>query len=240
MPPWPWSKGRSDWAENGKLRTASPKRASTSSVGVRDTKEGDVSWQAKTASAAVLIGSYASLGDILIGDLGLAIVLVAAIAAWRYVDGFWRIVVAGLVGGAVAGLLILGPGFRLAMRAVAIMDPVHPEEFSIGGTFFIVVGFGAIVGGLTGIGAHLARRAFGISSAVIAGSLLAALELGALTFFSGDVSRELFDLGVSPWINIPLFGLYILGYGIAAMAVADKAETTMFSRHGSDREKVPA
>lgn len=197
-------------------------------------------WRAKVASAVVLAGSYVAMGDIVIGDLGLVIVLVAAVAAWRYVDGFWRIVVSGLVGGAVAGLLILGPGFRLAMRAVAIMDPVHPEEFSLGGTLFIVIGIGAIMGGVTGTAAHLARRAYGISSAVVAGSLLAALELGGLTFFSGDISRELFDLGISPWINIPLFGLVTLGYAIAAMAVADKAETGMFSRSRSDRAKVPA
>lgn len=199
-----------------------------------------MSWKAKAASAAVLVGSYLAVGDAGVGGLGLAIVLVGAIAAWRYVDGFWRIVTAGLLGGAVAGLLILGPGFRLAMRAVAIMDPVQPEEFSIGGTLFIVVGIGAIMGGVTALTAHLARRAFGISSAVVAGSLLAALELVVLTFFSGGVSRELFDLGTSPWINIPLFGLFILGYGIAAMAVADKAEEAMFSRPGRDREKVPA
>lgn len=199
-----------------------------------------MSWQAKAASATVLVGSYVAVGDIVAGDIGLVIVLVAAAAAWKYVDGFWRIVVSGFIGGAVAGLLVLGPGFRLAMRAVAIMDPVQPEEFSIGGTLFIVVGIGVIMGGVTGLAAHLARRAFGISSAVVAGSVLAVMELAVLTFFSGDVSQELFDLGISPWINIPLFGLYVLGFGIAAMAVADKAESAMFSRRRSDRAKVPA
>lgn len=199
-----------------------------------------MSWQAKTAAGAILVGSYVAMGDFVSGDIGLVLILLAAVAAWRYVDGFWRIVVAGLVGGAVAGLLILGPGFRLAMRAVAIMDPVHPEEFSVGGTLFIVVGIGAIMGGITGLTAHLARRAFGIASAVVAGSLLAVLEMAGLTFLSGDVSRELFELGISPWINIPLFGLFTLGYGIAAMAVADKAEAAMFSRSRKEREKVPA
>lgn len=197
-------------------------------------------WQAKTASAVVLLGSYLGMSDVPFGDLGLVVVLLAAIAAWRSVDGFWRIVVSGLVGGGVAGLLILGPGFRLAMRAVAIMDPAHPEEFSVGGTLLIVVGIGVIMGGVTGLIAHLARRAFGIASAVVAGSLLAALELASLTFLSGDVSQELFDLGMSPWINIPLFGLFILGYGIAAMALADRAESAMFSRARTPREKVPA
>jgi len=60
-------------------------------------------------------------------------------------------------------------------------------------------------------------------------------------FFSGDISREIFELGISPWINIPLFGLVSLGYGIAAMAVADRAEVGMFQRQGRPEvEKVRA
>lgn len=199
-----------------------------------------MSWKAKTAASAVLLASYVGTNDLLMAELGLALLLVAAIAAWRYVDGFWRIVVAGFVGGAVAGLLILGPGFRLAMRMVAIMDPVHPEEFTFGGTLFIIVGIGAILGGIQGLTAHLARRAFGIDSSVLAGTVLAALLMIMLAFFSGDLSEELFELGISPWINIPLFGLITLGYGIAAMAIAAKAETTMFSRGRTEAEKVPA
>jgi hypothetical protein len=196
--------------------------------------------KAKTAATAVLIGSYVGLYDVLIAELGLVLVLVAAVASWRYVTDFWRIVVGGFVGGAVSGLLILGPGFRLMMRAVAIMDPLHPEEFTLGGTLFVVVGIGAILGGVQGLTAHLARRSFGLRSAVLAGALLAALMMIALTFFAGELSQELFDLGISAWINIPLFSLVALGYGIAAMAVADKAEAAMFTRRDRDREKVPA
>lgn len=199
-----------------------------------------MSWKAKAAASAVLIGSYMGTNDILGAELGLVLLLGAAVAAWRFVDGFWRIAISGFVGGAIAGLLILGPGFRLAMRAVAMMDPVHPEEFTLGGTLFIVVGIGAILGGVQGVTAHLARRAFGMSSAVLAGSILAAMQMTMLTFFSGDLSRELFDLGVSPWINIPLFGLVAWGYGVAAMAVADRAEEAMFSGRRRAREKVPA
>lgn len=199
-----------------------------------------MSWKGKLAAIAVLAASYIGTYDVLMAELGVLLLLVAAVAAWRYVDGFWRIVISGLVGGAVAGLLVLGPGFRLAMRAVAIMDPVHPEEFSIEGTLFIVIGIGAILGGVQGLTTNLARRAFGIDSAVVAGVLLALLEMTFLAFFSGELSQELFELGISPWINIPLFGLYALGYGIAAMALADKAEATMFSRSDRRREKVPA
>lgn len=199
-----------------------------------------MSWRARTASISVLVATYIGTNDVIAAELGLVLLLIAAVAAWRFVNGFWRIVVSGFVGGAVAGLLILGPGFRLAMRAVAIMDPVHPEEFTLEGTLFVVVGIGAILGGVQGLTAHLARRAFGIRSAVVAGALLAALEMTLLSLFSGELSRELFDLGISAWINIPLFGLFTLGYGIAAMAMADKAEAGMFSRSDRRREKVPA
>jgi len=162
------------------------------------------------------------------------------ILVWRFYDGFWKTVVSGLMGGAVAGLLVLGPGFRLVMRAVAIMDPLQPEEFTIGGTFFIVVGIGVVLGGVNGLVANLLRKVFGIRSAVLAGTLLAAIVMVNLTFFSGDLSRELFDLGISPWINIPLFSVVALGYGIAAMAIADLAERAMFERRDMEKAKVPA
>jgi hypothetical protein len=149
-------------------------------------------------------------------------------------------VVTGLVGGALAGLLILGPGFRLAMRAVAIMDPVRPEEFTLGGTLFIVVGVGVLLGGIHAVMANLLRKAFSIGSAVGGGSLLAALVMVNLTFFSGEVSDELFSLGISPWINIPLFSMIALAYGIGTMAVADLAEDAMFRRRRIEVEKVPA
>ena len=199
-----------------------------------------MSWKAKTAALAVLVASQLAVNDVFMAELGLGILLVASVAAWRFVEGFWRIVIAGFVGGVLAGLLVLGPGFRVAMRAVAIMDPVHPEEFTVEGTLFIVVGIGAIIGGIQGLTAHLARRAFGIDSAVVAGVLLAALEILILTFLAGELSEELIHLGISPWINILLFGLFALGYGIAAMAVADWAEATMFSRRRARSEKVPA
>jgi hypothetical protein len=199
-----------------------------------------LSLKAKTAALAVLVASYMGTHDVIAGDLGLALLVVAVFASWRFVDGFWPIVGSGLVGGAVAGLLILGPGFRLAMRAAAIMDPAHPEEFTIGGTLFIVVGIGAILGGVRGATAHLARRAFGIRSAILAGALLATVEMATLALFSGDLSRELFEIGFGAWVNIPLFGLFALGYGIAAMAVADRAEAAIHHRTGRRREEVPA
>jgi hypothetical protein len=61
-----------------------------------------------------------------------------------------------------------------------------------------------------------------------------------LTFFAGELSQEIFDLGLGAWVNIPLFGLIALGYGIAAMAVADRVESSLPTRRPTDRAKVAA
>lgn len=197
-------------------------------------------WQAKVGVIAGLLIVEFSTRDAIPFPWGLLMVLVVVALIWRFYDGFLRTAVGGLVGGAVAGLLVLGPGFRLAMRAVAIMDPGHPEEFSVGGTLFIVVGLGAVLGGIDGVLANLVRRAFNLRSAVFAGSILAVFVMVNLAFFSGEVSDELFQLGLSAWINIPLFSVVALGYGIAAMALADLAEGAMFRRGRTEKAKVPA
>lgn len=197
-------------------------------------------WQARLAVIAVVLIEGLSAGDVIPPPWGMITLLGGVVLLWRYYTGFWRTLVSGAVGGALAGLLILGPGFRVAMRAVAIMDPLHPEEFTLGGTLFIVVGVGVVLGGIQAVMANLVRRAFSIGSAVAAGCLLAAFLMVNLTFFSGEVSDELFDLGISPWINIPLFSVMALGYGIAAMALADRAQNVMFRRRRIQTEKVPA
>ena len=199
-----------------------------------------MSWQLKAlATVGVLIAGL-SMGDILPPPWGPLVVLTLVILLWRMHDGFLKTLVAGLVGGAAAGILILGPGFRVAMRAVALMDQARPEEFTVGGTSFIVVGIGAVLGGLNGAIVNLVRKAFGIRSAVVGGLMLATTVMVNLTFFSGDVSRELFDLGISPWINIPLFSVVALGYGIAAMAISEMAVRAMFERRDMEKAKVPA
>ena len=197
-------------------------------------------WKSKVAALVIVGMSPVANGGAIPEVVSLLVILIAAIVIWRQMEGFWRTLFAGLAGGAIAGLLILGPGFRLAMRAVALMDPVHPEEFSVGGTLLIVVGIGAIIGGLSALTFHLLRRVFGIQSPIVAGSLLAASEMFTLVFLTGDLSREFFELGISPWINIPLFGVITLAYGIAAMAVADLVEGAVSPSRRIERAKVPA
>lgn len=203
-------------------------------------REIEMTWKGRAAALAVLVAVNLEVSGVLGSAIALPLLVVAIAAAWRYTAGFWRIVVSGLVGGALAGLLILGPGFRLAMRAVALMDPTMDPEFTLEGTFFIVIFIGAILGGIQAISGNLLRRFLGIESAVVAGFLLALMVMFGLTFLSGEVSDELFQLGLSPWINIPLFGAIALAYGIAAMALADKFVTHMFPSRRDRREKVPA
>jgi hypothetical protein len=55
----------------------------------------------------------------------MAIVILGFGAGWLLVPGFWRSFGLGAIAGAMAGLLVLGPGLRIAMRVVAILDPVR-------------------------------------------------------------------------------------------------------------------
>ena len=199
-----------------------------------------MTWQARASTLTLLLVANFAAGDVIPAPWGIVVVLAALVITMLYYRGFWRAAAGGLIGGAVAGLLILGPGFRLVMRAVALMDPVHPEEFTLEGTLFIIVGIGGILGSIQAVTAHLARRAFGIESAVVAGMLLATFLMVQLIFFSGEVSQEIFDLGAGAWVNIPLFGLIALGYGIAAMAVADRVRSSLPTRRRTDRAKVAA
>lgn len=199
-----------------------------------------MSWTARVAAIAVIVLAYVSVGGTFPEFFTLPLLAASLYLVWRELVGFWRVLIGGIVGGGIAGLLILGPGFRLAMRAVAIMDPTTTPEFTLPGTVFIVVGIGVIMGGITATLFHVARRVFQVESAVIAGTVLATTEMVVLTFFSGDLSTELFELGVGAWVNIPLFGLVTLGWGIASMALADRFEMAMLTRRRTEREKVPA
>jgi hypothetical protein len=177
--------------------------------------------------------------DVLIPAIALPLLVVAAALAWWLTDGFWKTVAFGLAGGVIAGLLIMGPGFRVAMRVVAIMDPIRTPEFSVGGTGFIIVGIGGILGGVMGILGNLIRKAASIASAVVAGVLLGAFEMTILLTDSG-LREEFFELGGGPWVNIPMFAVFAFGYGIAAMTIADRLDHRASKSVDAGSEKEPA
>lgn len=156
------------------------------------------------------------------GGVAWVIALVFLAAGWRYVPGFWRTISSGALGGVIAGLLLLGPGFRLAMRVVAILEPTRAPEFTIGGTLFIVVFIGGMFGGIIAVGAALVRRGLGVSGPLTAG--LMTVTIMGILLVDSELRSEFVDLGAGPWLNIPMFGAVVVLYGLAANRVGDMVE----------------
>lgn len=197
-------------------------------------------WRGRLAGAAVVLSVIGLSSGLTPPPAGVVLIVVAVAAAWRWMPRFWRTLAAGVAGGAIAGLLILGPGFRVAMRVVAVLDPTRATELTVEGTMFIVIGIGGMMGGMFAAGGNLLRRAIGIESPVVAGTVLALALMAQFVLASGDISDEFFELGAGPWVNIPMFTAFAVGYGIAAMAIADRVLSEKLQSRRSDREKVAA
>lgn len=167
--------------------------------------------------SAVLVGivaaAFLSMTS-LIPLVGEVLLLVGVGLGWWLVPEFWRSALFGALGGIASGILVLGVGLRVAMRVVAMLDPIRTPEFTLEGTMFILIGIGGIFGGLLGILANLARRGMRLNSVITAGILPAAAAM-SLLFVDDEIRRELFELGAGAWVNIPMFGLVSILYGIA-------------------------
>lgn len=151
------------------------------------------------------------VGDLFLREIGaLAIVGVGVAIGWKYVPGFWRTVSRAAIAGGLAGVLVLGPGYRLAMRIVAILDVSTTPEFTIGGTMFLIVGIGAMFGGITTTWVTLITKTFAARRAV-AVTMLTAVAAGTL-FANSEVFRELTELGLGPVLNVPMFLGVTLGW----------------------------
>jgi hypothetical protein len=157
------------------------------------------------------------------GPIGsLALLAVGIGAGWALIPGFWPRLLHGAVGGVVAGLLVLGPGLRLAMRVVAVLDPVRPPEFTIDGTLFILLGVGVIFGGILGIIGNIARRGLGIPAR--ASGLTPALLVMVIIALDTELRSEIVELGAGPWVNIPMFAAVALAYGATWTRVVTRLE----------------
>lgn len=152
----------------------------------------------------------------------IAVLVIGVGAAWHLIPGFWRSVFQGAIGGLVAGMLILGPGLRLAMRVVAILDPFRSPEFTVGGTLFIIVGLGAIMGAIFGLFGNVARRGFGISVRVA--GLVPALFVALMIGLDSELRGEIIELGAGAWINVPMFAAVAVGYGALWALVLTRLE----------------
>lgn len=171
------------------------------------------------------------------GPVAEGFVLVGAGLAWWLIPGFWRGALHGAIGGVVSGLLILGPGLRLAMRVVAIIDPLRTTEFTVEGTMFIVIFIGGFLGATFGIAGNLARLSLELRSIMASATVPAAAALAVL-FTTNDLRMELFELGAGAWMNIPMFGMVSLLYGVGAMTTAMRLEQRRASKV-SNGEDVP-
>lgn len=186
---------------------------------------------------AALLGVVLSVPvAMFVGPLGIALSVGTVALAWWQMPRFWRFAVTGLIGGAVSGLLILGVGFRLAMRVVAMLDPFRTPELTLEGTMLILVGIGAVFGGILGMLGHFLRAATETRTATVSG-IFPASGVMVLLFASTDLRAELFELGAGAWLNIPMFGLIAVLYGIYAMRIADRVESR-WARGRSVKESV--
>jgi hypothetical protein len=164
----------------------------------------------------------------------IAVFLIGIGAGWLLVPGFWHGALHGAIGGVIAGLLALGPGLRLAMRVVAILDPVRSPEFTVGGTMFIIIGVGVVMGGIFGVIGNVARGGFGIPSG--AAGLVPALLVMLMIGLDSELRGEIVGLGAGPWLNIPMFGAVAVGYG----ALWTRVVTRLEKRRIEKTERHPA
>lgn len=162
--------------------------------------------------AGEAVGPVAALSTIGLGVL----------FGWKLVPRFFLTVIAAGFAGALAGGVIIGIGFRIAMRVVALLEPSRIPEFSVGGTLFIVVGIGGIFGGIFGIVTSFTRKGFGVGR--IGGTVFAAGLVMAFILIDSETRKELLHLGAGGWLNIPMFGSIALGYGYASQWIFDRVE----------------
>ena len=82
-------------------------------------------WKSALGAVFFIAAIPLAVSELLGPGWSMAVLLMGIGAGWLLVPGFWRSSLYGAIGGVVAGLLILGPGLRIAMRVVAIVDPVR-------------------------------------------------------------------------------------------------------------------
>ncbi len=136
----------------------------------------------------------------------------------------------------IAGVLILGPGFRLVMRIVAVVD-IRRVEFSVGGTMIIIVLIGVIVGGIGGVFSAMLRKGLGWSGLVM--SSLLTVVLVALLVIDTGLRDELVTLGAGPWLDIPMFTVVCFGYSLFANRLIDRLESKKSRQAAREPAEVP-
>lgn len=193
----------------------------------------------RTAALGVSVSMLLLLTVLPDGPIPLAVAtLTLAVAlAWWLMSGFWKTVALGAAGGVLAGLTILGPGWRVVMRVVAVWDPSMTPDFTLDGTVVtIILMLGTLGGGVFGVVGSLAKEGLGIRSIPRAGFLTGLLLPGLLLTDQG-LRGELTDLVGGLWVNLAMFGTVAVLYGIAAIYMADRLDVR-FTRVGDTGNPV--
>jgi hypothetical protein len=194
--------------------------------------------------AAVFAAFLVPLAFFLVGAVGLGgpplaiAAIVALLLLSRAVPRFWRTAGTGALAGLVAGILVLGPGFRLAMRVVAILDPVRIPEFTLDGTFFIMMFVGGIMGLLGGV--SYAFLDLGLRVPRVVKSFLVAIFIMGLLLSNDGLRQELLELGAGAWVNIPMFGLASFLYASATGWFVARLQRRWGRTASAETLKVPA
>lgn len=176
-------------------------------------------WKSRLGTAALVVAGFTAFNAWWVVS---TVLLGAGVVLLRSVPGWWRSIPYGAVGGLAAGVLILAPGFRLAMRVVALLEP-QTTGLSLGGSLVILLAVGGLLGISFGVLGALARFGWPVLGtnawAVPAGLVMLIL------LFNDDLRGELFDLGAGAWMNIPMFGLVAAVYGWLAMRVVARFDS---------------
>ena len=188
---------------------------------------------AASITLAFLVGSVSP-----IGELGFLVALAGFVWAARTTVGLAGAAFRGALAGAVAGVLVLGVGFRLAMRIVAILDPARTPEFSAGGTAFILIGLGLMLGAFAGGYLGALRHLLGLERVPMA--IIATVALTPILFGDSETLEELVELGLGAWVNIPMFVGIVFAYGWAQDGLARRLDRRTFGRRSITDVVEPA
>lgn len=194
----------------------------------------------RMAALGVSVSILVLLGVLPDGPIPLSIIALAATVAlaWWLTPGFWKTVALGAAGGILAGLVILGPGWRVVMRVVAVWDPSMTPDFTVEGTVLtIILMLGAFGGGVFGVVGNLAMQGLGIRTILGAG-LITGLLVPGLFLTDEGLRGELTNLGGGLWINLAMFGAVAILYGISAIYLADRLEARFTRRRDSSSREV--
>jgi hypothetical protein len=165
---------------------------------------------------------------------------------------FLRTASLGMVAGAVAGILVLGFGGRLAMRILAATSGDHVQglltdaeervgEITVGGTVGLIL-FVGLLGGIAGGLVYVAVRRWLPERAWVAGLLYGVLIMGLARADPLDPDNTDFDILRPVWLAIVLFAVLFPLFGVVLGALAarlDRAYPTISARPGALAAHAP-